>query len=138
MEERKQQIKAGIASRIQFFYLFFTVVAILFFVVMCGIQFSPSVRKGFEEVRNEYIIDTVVVRASRGTIYSRDKQPLATSITRKSIHIDFGSERFDDYDRYCKDADTLSRRLASLFGDRTAREYYTELIKWRKTADAAR
>ena len=136
MEERKQQIKAGIAKRIQFFYLFFTVAAIIFFVVMCGIHFSPSVKRGFKEVRDLSIIDTVVVRASRGTIYSRDKQPLATSITRKSIHIDFGSERFDDYDRYCKDADTLSRRLASLFGDRTAREYYAELIKWRKVAES--
>ena len=136
MEEHKKQIKAGIAKRIKFFYIFFTWVVFLFFLVMVGIIFNPSIKKDFEHVRNKYILDTVTVRPLRGTIYSRDKQPLATSITRKSLHIDFGSEKFDDYEKYCKEADTLSRLLARLFGDRSSREYYTELIKWRKVAGA--
>ena len=136
MEEYKKQIKAGIAKRIKFFYLFFTGVVVFFLVVMVGTIFSPGVKKDFENMRNNYILDTVIVRPLRGTIYSRDKQPLATSITRKSLHIDFGSEKFDDYDRYCKEADTLSRALARIFGDRSAKEYLAELIKWRKVADA--
>ena len=134
MEEQKHIIKANISKRIQAFYTGFTVVAIIFFVAMCFIGFSPSVKKGFNDVYSNHIIDTVVVRASRGTIYSRDKQPLATSITRKSLQIDFGSERFDNYERYRKNADTLARKLALFFGDRSAHEYYSELIKWRKIA----
>lgn len=94
---------------------------------------NSDVAEGFEEVRTS-ILDTVVVRANRGSIYSRNKEPLATSIVRKTLLMDFGSERFDNFDKYRKDAVVLARSLSGYFGDKSAKEYYDELIKYRKAA----
>lgn len=134
MEERKRQIKGEISYRIRIFYMIFTVVVLVFFGVMVWLQLSGSVEAKFEKLRKEKIIKTSVTRAHRGTIYSRNNEPLATSITRVTLYLDYGSEVFDDFDKYCKSADTLSRKLAAYFGDRSAKSYYEELIRWRKKA----
>ena len=135
MDEQRYKLKKDIARRIKILHLTFTgvVVGFLVYIVLC-ILFNGEVSRGFEEVRNRSILDTVEVKAQRGSIYSRNGEPLATSITRKTLMIDFGSQRFDNYERYCKNADTLARKLAAYFGDRSSKEYYEELIKWRKAA----
>ena len=97
-------------------------------------MFNNKVKEGFADVHKNTIISTEEIPAHRGSIYSRNKEVLATSITRKTLYIDFGCERFDNYELYCKNADTLARELSKYFGDRTAREYKEELIKWRKLA----
>ena len=135
MDEQRYKLKKDIARRIKILHLTFTgvVIGFLVYIVLC-VLFNNEVSRGFEEVRNESILSKEVVKAHRGSIYSRNGEPLATSITRKTLLIDFGSQRFDNYERYCKNADTLARKLAAYFGDRSSREYYEELIKWRKTA----
>ena len=135
MDEQRYKLKKDIARRIKILHLTFTgvVVGFLVYIVLC-VLFNNEVSKGFEEVRNESILSKEVVKAHRGSIYSRNREPLAISITRKTLLIDFGSQRFDNYERYCKNADTLSRKLAAYFGDRTSKEYYEELTKWRKAA----
>lgn len=135
MEEQKYRLKKDISRRIKSLHLTFTGVVIFFLVyIIVFVMFNKSVSKGFEEVCKESILSTEVVKASRGSIYSRNGEPLATSITRKTLLIDFGNPRFDNYERFCLNADTLSRKLAAYFGDRSAREYYDELIKWRKSS----
>lgn len=135
MDEQRYKLKKDIARRIKILHLTFTGVVAFFlvYIIVC-VMFNNEVSRGFEEVRNASILSTEVVPAHRGSIYSRNGEPLAVSITRKTLLLDFGSERFDNYERYCKNADTLSRKLASYFGDRSAKEYYNELIKYRKMA----
>ena len=112
----------------------FTAVVLWFLLVMVSLQLSSDVAEKFEKLRKAKIVKTAVTRAHRGTIYSRDNEPLATSITRVTLYLDYGSEIFDDFEKYRKNADTLSRKLAAYFGDRSAKSYYDELIKWRKEA----
>ena len=135
MEEQRYRLKKDIARRIKILHLTFTGVVIFFLLyIILFIFCNGEVSRGFEEVRNRSILSTEVIPAHRGSIYSRHGEPLATSITRKTLLIDFGSERFDNFERYRKNADTLSKKLAAYFGDRSAREYYNDLIKYRKAA----
>lgn len=135
MDEQRYKLKKDIARRIKILHLTFTGVVICFLLyIIFFVLFNREVARGFEEVRNASILSTEIVPAHRGSIYSRNGEPLATSITRKTLLIDFGSQRFDNYERYCKNADTLARKLSAYFGDRSSKEYYEELIKWRKAA----
>ena len=138
MEDKKYTLKKDIIRRIKILHIFFTVVVIVFLVyIIVAILLNPSVKAGFKEVcydKDYGIIKKEVVDARRGSIYSRNGEPLATSITRRTMIIDFGNERFDNYAKYRQGADSLSRKLAAHFGDRSAKEYYDELIKWRNKA----
>ena len=134
MDEQRYKLKKDIARRIKILHLTFTGVVIGFLVyIVLFVMLNGEVSRGFDEV-NKTIVKMEVVKAHRGSIYSRNGEPLATSISRKTLLMDFGCERFDNYERYCKNADTLARKLAIYFGDRSAKEYYGELIKWRKMA----
>lgn len=133
MDEQRYKIKKDIASRIKMLHVLFTLAVLVFLVyIILFIFCNPKVISGFEEVRDRTIIRAPKsVIGYRGTIYARDGRTLAKSITRTSLIIDFGSERCDNAKTYYKNADTLSRKLAAFFGDKTAKEYYDELVKWR-------
>ena len=135
MDEQRYKLKKDIARRIKFLHLAFTGVVVFFlFYIIVFVMLNGEVSRGFEEVRNASILSTEIIPAHRGSIYSRNGEVLATSISRKTLLIDFGSQRFDNFERYRCNADTLARKLAAYFGDRSYREYYDELIKYRKAA----
>ena len=135
MDEQRYKIKADITKRIRTLHLFFTGAAFAILIyTLVAITFNKKVTEGFEEVKSEAIISTDTVLSHRGTIYGRNGEVLATSITRKTLLIDYGNERFDNYRKYCKNAKELSRNLADYFGDRTADSYYDELIAYREKA----
>ena len=109
MDEQRYKLKKDIARRIKILHLTFTGVVVGFLVyIIVFVMLNREVSRGFEEV-NKTIVRTEIVKAQRGSIYSRNGEPLATSITRKTLLIDFGSERFDNYERYRKNADTLRK-----------------------------
>ena len=135
MEEERYKIKQAIKVRIRILHVCFTL-GVVFFLgwVIFAIYCSGSVKRGFVAIRDNYIIDSTFVEAQRGSIYARNGEPLAKSIKRKALYIDFGSEKFDNYEKYCKDADSLSKALAAYFGDKSAREYYSILTSYREKA----
>ena len=91
MDEQRYTVKNNIARRIKYLHLFFTAVVIYFmFHIVVRILLNPDVSAGFDEVLAS-IKSPEVVRAHRGTIYSHDGEPLAVSITRKEIRLDFGN-----------------------------------------------
>lgn len=135
MDEQRYKIKRDIARRIKALHIVFTLLAACFLVhIILFVFCSPKVANGFEELRDSIIIYDKVVQAHRGNIYDRNGKTLATSITQTTLTIDFGSERFDNFEKYKHDADTLSRVLAEHFGDYSAAEYYDKLITYRKKA----
>ena len=135
MDEQRYKLKKDIARRIKILHLTFTGIVVFFlFYILVFVMFNGEVSRGFDEMYNASILSTEVVPAHRGSIYSRNGEVLATSITRKTLLIDFGSQRFDNFKQYRKNADTLARKLAAYFGDRSSKEYYEELIKYRKAA----
>ena len=64
-----------------------------------------------------------VIPAQRGSILSRDGEPLTTSIFRYQAAFDFASPGLDSLRTFREQADSLSKLLAAFFGDRPASEY---------------
>ncbi len=63
------------------------------------------------------------VRGHRGKILSRDGEPLATSLLRYQVQMDFGSEGFDSLELFHRHSDSLAKLLSAYFGDRSVAEY---------------
>ena len=132
MEEQKFQLKKGIAWRIKALHLVFTGVVIYFlFHIFTFTLFNKEVAESLDEVRKVTIVKSEPVIAYRGTILSRDGRLLAKSITRKILRFDFGCDKFLKMTsaEFRTEAKELSVKLADYFGDRSAKEYYDEIMK---------
>lgn len=123
MEEQKKRMLSEISHRVKVLYALFTLVAIFVFLRIGYVQFlSGETAENAERLRKTLIfVDSL--QAHRGSILARDGKPLATSIFRQSVFFDFGSEGFDDRERFLEDADSLSKLLAAYFRDKSAKEY---------------
>ena len=130
MDEQKRVLKSGIAKRARRVYLGFVLVVLLFIFRLAYIQISPTVGAHLDSMLADFVIKSVEVKAQRGTVYSRDGKILATSITRKSLWVDFGSEALKDRKEFLTDARELSYNLADYFGDRSADAYYSDFVKY--------
>lgn len=119
---------SDITRRVKVLYGIFSLVAILVFVRIGYVQFVS----GETAVNAEKLRKTIIFRdslaAHRGSIFDRNGKPLATSIFRQSVIFDFGSEGFDNRERFLEDADSLAKLLAAHFGDRSAKDYYKKMI----------
>lgn len=128
MEEHKRRMISDIKRRVKALYAIFTIVAILVFVRIGCVQFfSHDTAVNAEKLRRNIIIKDSLA-AHRGSIFDRNGKPLATSIFRQSVIFDFGSEGFDNRERFLEDADSLSKLLAAHFGDRSAKDYYKKMM----------
>lgn len=134
MEEQRYKLKKDIAIRIKALHLIFTVVVVVFLVfILARILFNEDVKKGFEDVK-QTIIKSEMIEPLRGSIYSRGGKPLAKSIKRLTLLIDFGNERFLKMSEkeFEDDARELARRLSSYLGDKSTDHYYNELMKYHR------
>lgn len=125
MEEQKKKMISEISRRVKKLYMIFTIVAICVFLRIGYVQFlCGETATNAERLRKTIIFkDTTSLQAHRGSILARDGKPLATSIFRQSVYFDFGSEGFDNRERFLEDADSLSKLLAAYFRDKSAKEY---------------
>lgn len=132
MREERYQLKKDIARRIKILHLSFTGVVIGFLVyIVVAILLNGEVKDGFQEVYSSYIRYPRTERAHRGSIYARNGEPFAVSITRKTLRLDYACEavkKMGDAE-FKRRAAELSKRLAAYFGDRTSKEYYDDIIK---------
>lgn len=130
--DQRYKLKKEDTRRIKFMHLFFMCVVLFFlFYIIFGIIFNSTIEQDAATLRESMIHYKQTVLAHRGSIYARNGEPLASSITRTSLDINFGNERFDDLELFRKNADTLSKKLADYFGDKSAKEYYNQLLSWR-------
>ena len=112
-----------VLSRIKSLYALLIFCGICVIVRMAWIMvISPSVRHN-ADVMERGIFRTKEVEAHRGTIFSRDGEPLAISSLRYNILLDFGSEGMIEADEaaYSKRVDSLSKLLAAHFDKEDAR-----------------
>ena len=128
MEEHKRKMISDITLRVKVLYVIFTLVAIVVFVRIGCVQFASRDTAINAEKLRKTIIFKDSIAAHRGAIFARDGKPLAISIFRQAVIFDFGSEGFDNRERFEDEADSLSKLLAARFRDRSAKDYYKTMI----------
>ncbi len=97
------------------------VVAVLVRIIFIQ-YFSSEVRYNSKRL-HERIFSYQDIPAHRGSILDRDGDILASSIYSYQVLMDYGSEGFDNSERFSSQSDSLSKLLASYFGDKPAGEY---------------
>lgn len=131
MEEQRHEQKKDIALRIKILHIIFILLVVYFlFHIVVLIFGDDKLEKDFEKLRDNFFLVPQKELAHRGTIYSRNGDVLATSITRTTVRIDFGCDRFRKMGQkaYNKEAAILAQTLADCLGDKGADEYYKVLI----------
>ena len=124
-KQRARATKRDIISRVKSLYslLFISALAVTARLLWL-ILFSPAVIHN-AAVLEDGIYRTNIVKAHRGTIFSRDGEPLAISSLRYKVILDFGSEGMlrADSMTYIKNSDRLANLLADHFNEQDAREH---------------
>lgn len=132
MNEQRYELKKDIARRIKLLHFgFIGVVATFLIYIVVGIFCDRDLARDFEKLRDNHLLATQKDLAHRGSIYSRNGDVLATSITRTAVRIDFGCDRFRKmgFEEYKKEAAGLAQTLSECLGDKSTKEYYDELIR---------
>ena len=132
MDEQRYELKKDIARRIKFLHIgFICVVAYFLIHIVLFIFCNRELATDFEKLRDGHLLQKQKVLAHRGSIYSRNGDVLATSITRSTVRIDFGCDRFCSMglEAYKKEAAVLAKTLSTVLKDRSEAEYYNELIR---------
>ncbi len=123
MAQEPSKIKSDILLRVRALYLFFVVLVAVILVRLIYVQFfcrETRINAKRLSVRI-FLPDTLYAR--RGSILSRDGEPLAISIFRYQPLFDFDSEGFQDTETYHRQSDSLAQLLSAYFGDRSTADY---------------
>ncbi len=123
MTTQKKDIKGDILTRVRVLYVLFIVLGMVIFGRLLWVQvFSSEVAHNAERLEGR-IFQHQEVKAHRGSILTRDGEPLATSIFRYQVEMDFGSEGFDSLQTYYEQSDSLAELLSEYFKDRSKDQY---------------
>lgn len=123
MKEERSKIKSDILLRVRLLYVLFILAGLVVSVRLVWVQlFSQEVAYNAQRLSNR-IFTEEVIPAQRGSILSRDGEPLATSIFRYQAAFDFASEGLDSLKTFHEQADSLAKLLAAFFRDKPAAEY---------------
>ena len=122
MKPERSKIKSDILLRVRLLYVLFILAGGVVLVRLVWVQlFSAEVAYNADRLSSR-IFTEEVIPAQRGSILSRDGEPLATSIFRYQAAFDFASPGLDSLRTFREQADSLSKLLAAFFGDRPASE----------------
>ena len=123
MGEERSKIKSDILLRVRLLYALFILVGAVVLLRLVWVQlFSSEVAYNADRLASR-IFTEKVIPAQRGSILSRDGEPLATSIFRYQAAFDFASPGLDSLKTFHEQADSLAKLLAAFFKDRPASEY---------------
>ena len=123
MKEERSKIKSDILLRVRLLYALFILAGAVVLGRLIWVQlFSSEVAYNADRLARR-IFTEEVIPAQRGSILSRDGEPLATSIFRYQAAFDFASPGLDSLKTFHEQADSLAKLLAAFFRDRPASEY---------------
>lgn len=113
--------KVIVDKRVGNIYKLMTLLGVIIMAKILFVQYGPE----GEQLRSQSLTishDTAILEAFRGDIFTHDMRLLATSVPEYDIRMDFATEGLKR-EVFMANVDSLSRCLASFFGDRTADEY---------------
>ena len=124
-------VKEEMFDRVKWLHIVFNVVGVLVILRLVWVLFFSTEIAVNAEKLEERIFVRDTIQPLRGSILARGGEPLATSIQRYRIDFDMGSEGFDSLELFKRHADSLAKLLSGFFKDRTARDYYNDLLSAR-------
>lgn len=123
MKRERSKIKSDILLRVRLLYVLFFLAGAVVLARLVWVQlFSSEIAYNARRLESR-IFTEEVIPAQRGSILSRDGEPLAASIFRYQPLFDFASPGLDSLKTFHEQADSLSKLLAAFFRDRSAAEY---------------
>ena len=123
MQDDRPEIKQEILTRVRWLYILFFSVGLLFTCRLVYVMFiSREIADNSVRLRNR-IVRKWEIPAMRGSILARNGEPLASSMFRYQVEMEFWSPGFDSLKTFARNADSLSKLLAEYFGDRTPQQY---------------
>lgn len=103
--------------------------ALLVFGKMLHVQYVDGNK--WQAIADSLTIKERIVEAARGNIYSNDGSLLATSVPEYTVRFDAMAIPEEHSDVFQARVDSLAIRLAQFFGDKSARQYLTQLKEGR-------
>lgn len=123
MKREPSKIKSDILLRVRLLYVLFILAAGAILARLVWVQLvSPEIAYNAARLSSR-IFSEQVIPAQRGSILSRDGEPLAASIFRYQVAFDFASPGLDSLDTFREQSDSLAKLLAAFFKDKPAKEY---------------
>ena len=123
MKQERSKIKSDILLRVRLLYVLFILAGGIVLLRLVWVQlFSAEVAYNAERLEGRIFTEETIA-AQRGSILSRDGEPLATSIFRYQAAFDFASPGLDSLKTFHEQADSLAKLLAAFFKDKPASAY---------------
>ncbi|MFR9650447.1 MAG: penicillin-binding transpeptidase domain-containing protein [Rikenellaceae bacterium] len=120
---RQNRVNNEVLSRVRIILALLVFIVVIIILRVLWIQFGSSEIALNTDKMHHRIFRPERVEAHRGTIFSRDGDPLAISIQRYHVEMDFGSEGFDSLRTFRTQSDSLAKLLSAYFKDRTTAQY---------------
>ena len=123
MKQERSKIKSDILLRVRLLYVLFILAGGIVLLRLVWVQlFSAEVAYNADRLSSRIFTEETIA-AQRGSILSRDGEPLATSIFRYQAAFDFASPGLDSLKTFHEQADSLAKLLAAFFKDKPASAY---------------
>jgi cell division protein FtsI (penicillin-binding protein 3) len=127
-------LKREILWRVGVVYVFILLFGLLILGKIVYLQLFQGQK--WEEKSRDLHLKNQIIQSNRGEIYSANNRLLASSVPFYEIRLDTRSTGLSlDTKTYLKKLDTLSRKLAETFNDKSAKQYREELYKARKKGE---
>lgn len=116
MKQERSKVKSDILLRVRLLYVLFILAGGIVLARLVWVQlFSAEVAYNADRLAGR-IFTEEVIPAQRGSILSRDGEPLATSIFRYQAAFDFASPGLDSLKTFHEQADSLAKLLSAFSG----------------------
>lgn len=113
--------------RVKVLYVTFFLIGISIAGKILYVQYGPDAAE-LRRKAHKITFERDTISAARGDILSHDNRTLATSIPEFEVRMDFAAEGLTD-SLFLKNVDSLSARLASFFGNKSAESYKAMLTE---------
>mgnify|MGYP000896784062 CR=1 FL=1 len=118
MKQERSKVKSDILLRVRLLYVLFILAGAIVLARLVWVQlFSAEVAYNADRLASR-IFTEEVIPAQRGSILSRDGEPLATSIFRYQAAFDFASPGLDSLKTFREQSDSLAKLLSAFFKDK--------------------
>ncbi|MCD7962346.1 MAG: transpeptidase family protein [Rikenellaceae bacterium] len=129
--KKESPVKKDLIKRAWIIYALFFVLGLAIVLKIIYIQYGPESAELKKKAEGPRTFRTDIIGAERGDIYSYDGRLLATSLPMYDLKMDFRATGLTD-SIFKTSLDSLSKRMADFFKDKSAAQYKNMFQDYRK------